>query len=559
MKSIRAKILLTFSLIFIFVVIAGIIMTFTGLNAIDRSRNTSNNIIIEGEINPLIKETVIELEKYYDSTGSHDLTNYQASKENLNKLFSLLDQAGISNPKSIPLYQELTQTTAKFTGLGDDLIRYIDTDDLVKASAAIDEIYSLQSYIERKSDELVSVELESLYLLQKEISNQSRRNFLIAGIIVLMVIILVFVYVIIFANNIKKSIQKIIQVADNLAKGNFRDSQLQVSAKDEIGLLHNYLNNTIKELSVLINDIKGMSFQLTDASQNLAASAEETSASVDEVSDTISEIAKGAQSQASDAEDSNQKVYALSEKIGHLNDMSKRINESAQSTISVQNEVRHAVTDLKDKTQKTSDSNLQIEKIVLSLNEKTKSIDEILNSISSIAVQTNLLALNASIEAARAGEHGRGFAVVAEEIRKLAEESNSSAEDIRNILTTIITDSTESVEAIGIVNSYSKEQKTSVENVDHSIEDISKNINLILNELVKVSSGIDEITEDKDAIVQSIDRISEVSIRTSDSTEEVNASMEQQALVVEGVAKSAEQLNEISLHLNKELSKFIID
>ena len=83
--------------------------------------------------------------------------------------------------------------------------------------------------------------------------------------------------------------------------------------------------------------------------------------------------------------------------------------------------------------------------VVKKLGESSQQIGQIVDTIAAIAEQTNLLALNAAIEAARAGEHGKGFAVVAEEVRKLAAESQSSAEEIRSRIQTIQGDTEQAV------------------------------------------------------------------------------------------------------------------
>ena len=117
--------------------------------------------------------------------------------------------------------------------------------------------------------------------------------------------------------------------------------------------------------------------------------------------------------------------------------------------------------------------------IVTSINETSEAVNkisEMVTFITDIASQTNLLSLNASIEAARAGESGRSFSVVASEIGKLAQESSSSAENIRNIVSTITKLSNKCVDQAAAVNKIINEQQILLENALSQFDTLSKEI-----------------------------------------------------------------------------------
>jgi len=359
----------------------------------------------------------------------------------------------------------------------------------------------------------------------------------------------------IFARQITNNIKVLLTGFAKIKEGDFT-ARIKSTTRDEIGLLEHYLNDTVEELGDMIRKIQGIANGVTESAQNLAATSEEASASADEVARTVEDIARGASDQAKDAESGAVVAKSLSEKFTTLMEKTHAMISSAKEVMDANIDGVKAIDGLKEKTVLNEQANEEIEKVITELDNKTQSIEAILDSISAVAVQTNLLALNASIEAARAGEHGKGFAVVAEEIRKLAEESSAAADEVRDIVTNIQNDSTRTVKSMKSVKEISQEQSVAVGEVNTSFETISSSIDLIAKEIEIISDSVEDLNTDKESIVTAIENISAVSEETAAASEEVSASMDQQTIAVEDVARAAETLNEISVELNQETAKF---
>jgi len=365
------------------------------------------------------------------------------------------------------------------------------------------------------------------------------------------------VVAILFANRITKPINTIVASMKQVENGDMTVKN-ENKSKDEIGQLSNSFNNMVANVNVLLGNAADVTVQVADAAQNLAASAEETSASADEVTRTVDEIATGASEQANDAENASELTAQLDSKLTLLNENSKEISENANNVKTVNMQGETILNNLRDVTDKNSASTDRISEAVIDLEQKTANIDSILVTISSIAEQTNLLALNASIEAARAGEHGRGFAVVADEIRKLAEESSNSADQISEIVKVIQGTTKNAVGIMDDVKVNAKHQYDSVGEMNESFGKISDAIDGITNQIGNIDSFINEIIDDKDKIVSAISNISAVSEETAASSEQVSANMDQQNAAVEAVAAAADELSLLSSQLNNEIKKFKI-
>ncbi|MCP5465171.1 MAG: methyl-accepting chemotaxis protein [Thermotogae bacterium] len=371
---------------------------------------------------------------------------------------------------------------------------------------------------------------------EKEIlKNSNSITFFVIIILSIIVVVMVIVSYIV-GNSISKPLSKLEADIEKFGNGDFT-TEFKVKNKNEIGRIAASLNKmaaNLKSTVALVVDVassvekasdilknisedQGTNLKkLTDQSEVIKSSTENTDTLVESVSAAVSEIASSAQvvsqSSAEISEDSEKSENLVHEGLGSVDKITKVINsavEQSKNTI----------------------------KTVSTLFENTKNISAILDKLNSITEQTNLLSLNAAIEAARAGEAGKGFAVVADEIRKLADESKKSTEEIGNILSEIVKDS----------KSADKDTRGTAE-IIFDIKDESENI----------SSNFTTISENIKDIAEKIENLTSIAEEQSASTEEMASSMENVGNSVNSVNRIAGEITE-KVSVQNEYSEKLLD
>lgn len=209
------------------------------------------------------------------------------------------------------------------------------------------------------------------------------------------------------------------------------------------------------------------------------------------------------------------------------------------------------VTDYMDTVGTTiSNTNLTVSHLHTSLQR----VNELLGGIKEIADQTNLLALNAAIESARAGEQGKGFAVVAEEVRKLAEQSSQITENIQMV--------TEELSSkFHVVQEKSTDGENAINEGRRLLKDISVYFEEIKNNYTNIYKGLtlgmSEITQAKDnflTIQSQIENVSAISEQNAASTQEINATLENEHSLISSINESISEINRLSKQL-REMNK----
>ena len=246
----------------------------------------------------------------------------------------------------------------------------------------------------------------------------------------------------------------------------------------------------------------------------------------------------------------------MEKQLALLSDNSKNIADASQaanrSAANGAGKVEQAVENM-DKLEHTVK---ETEDIIRDLGEQSKKIGEIVDTISGIAEQTNLLALNAAIEAARAGEHGKGFAVVAEEVRKLAEQSGNTTENITSIINGIQKRTQDAVVSMQTGTEMTVSSVQSVNEAGSAFREIVAQLEQLLTRIERSAKAIKETNRGSRRITEAVHAIETVASSLAEETQTVSAATEEQTASVHEVASASKKLEEMAAELQGFVERF---
>lgn len=350
------------------------------------------------------------------------------------------------------------------------------------------------------------------------------------------------------SSSISKSIRTSIGVVEKVANGNLDvwvDDKL-LNRNDEIGALSKVTITLRDAMKSVIKDISTNANALLNAGTELKSVADTTNGTMEQVRSAVNMIVDNSNEQAKNSQNTSEHMKIMGENITETSDeveqldtnaasmqqSSEKASETLEKLRTINSDVERIISDVKEQTIRTNNS--------------VQKIQDATSIISSIAEETNLLSLNASIEAARAGESGRGFAVVAGQIKKLAEQSNTSSQEIDDTAKVLMEDSTKAVELMkqmqDIIMSQSESMKETQEVVENVLTEIESSMKSI--ELIKASTQKLEISRNQ--VVSAVDELSEIAQNNVEGTKKTHQETEEVADSFHHVSESAEQLREIA-------------
>ncbi|HUR84453.1 MAG TPA: methyl-accepting chemotaxis protein [Solirubrobacteraceae bacterium] len=289
-------------------------------------------------------------------------------------------------------------------------------------------------------------------------------------------------------------------------------------------------NETRAELATMIQQISTTSSSVSDASQRVALTSDETGNAIGEIARAVGDVASGAERQVQMVDAAKRSTEETAASAGEARIVAEQGVAAAQEATLAISAVR--------------ESSGALVEAMGSLSQRSEKIGGIVDTITGIADQTNLLALNAAIEAARAGEQGRGFAVVAEEVRKLAEESQSAAKTIAGLIGEIQNETTHVVE---IVQDGAKRTDESTRVVEQARD-----------AFVRIGENVSDMTSRIEQILTATSEVAAVAEQASAATQEVSASTEETTASTQEIASSAALLARSAEELDVLVTRFRI-
>jgi methyl-accepting chemotaxis protein len=308
-----------------------------------------------------------------------------------------------------------------------------------------------------------------------------------------------------WANQFARPILSLVPFLRGVAAGDLSQG-FSLDRQDEIGMLAQAANDMAAQLRGLIQELQHAGLQITSASTQVFSAAEEhasgsvqqaasiaqVTATMEELTDTAKQIAHSATAVEKIADDSAQAAHA-----GFAS-----VNEALEAM----EKIRRRVADISGKT--------------LLLGERSQRISEVLNLIKEIAGEIHLLAVNAAIESAAAGEHGKRFAVVASEVRRLAERTRESAEEIK-----------------GIVGEIQSATNTSVLATEQGVKEVENGVTLA----TRARGSLEQILQMVDRTTQAIRQITFATQQQRSASEQIVQTMREVAEVTKQTAAGMKQ------------------
>ncbi|SFH57211.1 methyl-accepting chemotaxis protein [Pseudobutyrivibrio sp. OR37] len=391
---------------------------------------------------------------------------------------------------------------------------------------------------------------------ESEIVAEARRGAMTIVVTGIAMIVLVLILSLFVANSFTTPIIEVNKLLSALANGEFKKTNKFTKRTDEFGQMINNANSLIDKLSSIVGHIKESTNTVGESSDELSEMANQIAATTESVAVAVQQIASGAVEQAEEiqsaADSTNQITTAVDNVQSSTNDMSNLADRMKSASEASSNSLATLQATSSEMTSKIEEISTKIS----STQNAVANINERVEGISGIAAQTNLLSLNASIEAARAGEAGKGFAVVAEEIRKLADDSENLASEIRILMDQLLAEAEQAVNAATLVMNGNEEQQKALGETLFAVEGMLQDIEETVTSVSKISGEANNCVNSNTVVANAMSSLSAISEENAASSETTGASVEELSATVTNLAESATHLKDIAEKLNEDMKFF---
>ena len=455
--------------------------------------------------------------------------------------------------ENIPLYtasEELAQNSLAKLNAKEEIIRQMKELD--------DSILSLKSENVQLNNGLTLL-CETIKATASNDMAEIKGNVMSISIIVIVLATIILIgMTMLIGMSIDRNVVLFKKTLDKITQGKIA-VRVKADGRDEFSQFGRSLNVFLDKLVGTIRQIQDISTELAKSGGLLEDKANKTKIAAQVISSALDEISQGASAQAGDISSSSLQVSNMQENMMLITEGVSTLSVVSSDMSENGREATKIVQELSSTSNMTTEAFHRISEQIYKTNASVVKIQEVVNLIAEIASQTNLLSLNASIEAARAGEAGKGFAVVASEIQKLAEQTNSSAKIIDKIILSLSEESQQTVRSINEVTNIVVDQKKKLDETKEKFNVVEIGINSTYNGMKDMLIQADVCGNAGKKVVDLMTNLSAVAEENAASTQQTTASMNELNDATTSLAKTAQELKQLSTVVNENLNYFSTD
>lgn len=490
-----------------------------------------------------------DAESLQDFTDAHN--DYRALSRNLESI--------IEYPEAVALLQELNQLESEYYFTSNKAIKLrVSGDAKQYLEIASSQAQPILKQFDQKAEELAVYQQSLLDESKEEVHSEIesiKQLVLLLGVAAVAISLMVSWFV---GRIISRPVKAIAASAERIAAGDLTSEKVNIRNRDEVGDLARSFNAMSEQLRGLISHVHGSAEQVAASAQQLTATSEQASAASGQIAGTMQQVATDANDGFTHLEEASRTIGDMSAGVLHISDRARQVSDSASEAYERAEDGGQAIHTATRQMGSIHDAVSGLSVQIHTLGERSTQIGHILNTITEMAKQTNILSLNAGIEAARAGENGKGFLVIASEIRKLAEQSSHSADQISELIASIQEETGQAVQKMNTASQEVASGLGAVRSAGTAFEHIQNSVHAVNGQIQEVSSSIEQVAAGAEQIVGAMKAVMTASESTVRGAQEVSSATEDQLASMEEVAASARMLSRMSEQLQGQLEKFKI-
>ena len=464
------------------------------------------------------------------------LAKMDGSADGLDEMLGYWD----SFKKSMPAVMTAVQQGGTHAGI--DEYNRKGKDDTVKLR---DSLNSMTNITKEKAKAANEAAIES---------GRSSMMVMLITTIVCVLLLLAFSYKLI--NSIRDALNIMVHVCDKLSSGNFIVRTEPSQRKDELGDVHRALYDMTLKIGDLLKEVSKTTEQMAAASQQLNSSSMESANAATSVAQSVADAASVVVQQQTAVTNGTDSVASISQSVKSISQETEEISQEADQAAKKAEAGNLVVEKSVNQIHSVEEKVRTTARLVDELGARSQEIGAIVDTISDLAGQTNLLALNAAIEAARAGEQGRGFAVVAEEVRKLAEQSATAAQQIADLIGRIQDDTSKAVASMDSDRQAVVQGAESVEGLRQVFEEINGLVIDVAGKIESMSDSIQHVADQSSEITNHMEQIDTGAAKVADNMQSISAATEEQSASAQEIASASDSLARQAQDVQENLQKF---